>query len=321
MNILKFFENQSCKWSILGNNIESDFAFIWSLYQREEEVIFEHSPFHILSYLAFQNILYAVSGRGFSVIIVEDKSSANIALFTPYIEKSDFFYAFVKDLKNFLKQNTIKILNISEYVLRELQKQDTIKILEVFPRSRNEVIYDVSATLELKGPSFSQFRNAKQKLLDSSKMTFERVTDNNVQDAHKILEIWNKTQGKKYEKDKSKKEQFVINKFCTFNTTKIENFIFEIGYVNNIPVSFCAMHKSSIKNDYGFFYMIKGLNKSIDGGQHGISDATYIHCFESAKKWNVNYINDGELGSEKGTSSHKLMLSPIKFIKSFDIMV
>jgi len=72
---------------------------------------------------------------------------------------------------------------------------------------------------------------------------------------------------------------------------------------------------------WGEIYMVKGINRSEDGGVHGVSDACYLHIFDSLKQLNCLYVNDGELGTESGTREHKLRFKPIFYLKSYDLEV
>jgi hypothetical protein len=53
----------------------------------------------------------------------------------------------------------------------------------------------------------------------------------------------------------------------------------------------------------------------------GASDATYCHVFLKAHAMRMTRLNDGDLGTERGTRNHKLQFQPVAFLQSFDILI
>lgn len=295
----------------LGESFTNDQNFIRDLYASEPSPVFEFSSYHILSYLSFNSELYGIeTDFGKSIVVV--KNGSQIFLFTPKINNIYNFKSWVK-LAGCIKG----ILNISENWLTKYSKY--LKG-DLVIRSSNEAIYDVQLLNNLHGKEFTKLRNCRNKLLNNNQLLFQKVSSTNFKDAISVLEKWQLSQGGRYQKNKFEKEKYLFLKFLELSKQTGE-LVFEIGYINKIPLSVCAFHKVEWKKDWGTIYLVKGINRASDGGIHGVSDATYCHVFNIANKWHLKLLNDGELGSEEGTKSHKLGFKPVYFLKSFDILL
>ncbi|MEK6913493.1 MAG: phosphatidylglycerol lysyltransferase domain-containing protein [Nanoarchaeota archaeon] len=291
--------------------------FVRDLYRDEPFPIFEHSIYHLLSYLIFDYKLFtasSVSWRG----VVALKEDA-VVFFTPLVLEEDSFLKFINKLSDFATNYKIKIQNVSAYWVHKHEK--IIKSWKIENRSREEAVYDVKLLHDLPGKDFSKLRNTKNRLLRSNVLTFKTISENNKNHLKIILQKWQKTQGYKYSKDKTDKEIFMCTKFVKFLEGEPDSVIANIGYIKDAPVSYCLMHKALSDDNWWTIYSIKGLNQHKDGGTRGVSDATYINCIERANKKGALFLNDGELGIENGSREHKLRFKPCMFLKSFDIVI
>lgn len=313
-SIKKYLDRSGYRWFILGNDYQKDSIFINGLYEREKKPVFEHSSYHVLSYLKFRSHLFAVAGYfGQSVLVLRE---GEVFLFTPEIDSFREFEKF------FITSGAVRIQNVSQQWLESFNREATVvlkKSLRVKPRSREEAVYNIQLLSELKGGAFAKMRYVRNRLLFSGCLTFQKVTAVNFKDACWVLDRWYAVQGHKYKKDKQKKERFVLEKFLGF-AAREDDFIFEIGYIEKRPLSIWAMHRVPGKKRWGVNYLLKGINRESEGGVHGVSDATYCHCFLKAAEAGIKYLNDGELGEEKGTREHKMRFRPVEFLKSFDLL-
>ncbi len=299
------------KLTKLGRSFIDDAKLISSLYINETDPIFEFSSYHVLSYLSFETeVYYLESDFGKSILLT--RNNGEIELFTPLVEDLQKFLLWLEQ-SNIVK----KILNVSQKWHDKYSNKINGKVIS---RSENEVIYDVNLLNELSGGSFSGMRQARNKLLNNDVLTFNQINNSNLSDALSVLEKWQNVQGMKYQKNKLDKEKFVYSKFNEF-VKQTTDLYFCIGYVDKKPLSVAVLHRVEWKNNWGVIYLIKGINRVTDGGIHGVTDATYYHIFQMAKRWNLNYLNDGELGNEEGTREHKLRFKPVKFLKSYDILI
>lgn len=305
----------------LGIDYDKDCEFINSLYVKENMPVFEHSPYHVLSYLTFQNKLYAIKGCFGKAIVVSDNN--HFWLFTPMVKSFPKFEEFIFSLVSNSETRKVEIKNVSEQWLenfREKASKSLIKKTEVKERSKEEAIYDTDLLCELPGKDFAKLRNKRNKLLNKGTLVLQKVDKNNLNDALFVLKKWSETQGYKYSKNKYEKEVFVLKSFLEISL-KDRNLILRTGYINHEPLSICAFHKVKNKPSWGIIYLIKGINRPTDGGLHGVSDATYCYCFFKARQMGIKRLNDGELGSEKGTREHKLRFKPVMFLKSLDLVI
>lgn len=316
--IEKFIQDTKIKYFVLGEDIKRDISFINSLYSGEDEVIFEQNPFYILSYLSYKNKLYGISSDAFRLILVNGEKETFI--FTPNVKNFEPFSLFVNGLKNHVGSSCLRLQNISEKKTKLIESFSPPK--EIIQRSKEEAIYDLGTILALRGGYLSGLRSARNKLLLTGKITFHKVNALNIKDALFVLQKWNQYQGLKYKKNKEEKESFMFSRFSKFNETFPTNvFSFNVGYLEDHPVAVCAIQKSLINPKYGIIHLVKGLNSVVSGGAHGVSDATYLYCFNKMRNMEILYANDGDLGSEDGTRNHKLSFRPIRFLKSFDVLI
>ncbi len=317
--IEKFLKEEKCSFREAKVTPE-DFKDISAVFSEEPFPIFEQSPQHILSYLKYDyRPIYTEAGCFRGVLLVAEKDAV---IFSPFISNFESFLGFVSRLKDFFSVGEIKIQNVSGDWL-EKRKKDLSGIKHrIELRSKEEVVYDVPTVSHLQGSGFANLRNAEKRLIQSGELNFKDVEEKNLGDVLKVLEVWNETQGSKYEKKKKEKEKFTLEAFLGFK--KIlgnRDLLFEAGYLNGNPVSISLMHRSPLKRDWGIIYSVKGINKPENKGAHGVSDATYIRCFKTASEWGLNFLNDGELGSEPGTRNHKLAFKPTMYLKSFDVFI
>jgi hypothetical protein len=304
--------------SRLGHNFRKDKSFIDSLYIHESYPIFEHSIYHILSYLGFENKLFALSGRfGKAVLCVGLNNE--IFLFTPVIYKFDHFIKLINKINAHYNRQSIRIQNVSENWMHKNINSTNRDFFNTIQRSKAEAIYNVNLLNDLPGKHFAKLRQAKNRLLNTGVLKFESVSQKNIGGVITLLKAWQKYQGFKYSKNKYEKEKFALTYLAKLSKNKRDIF-FEVGNVNGKLVSFFVMFKSNLKPNWGTIYELKGLNRAIDGGVHGATDATYYHVFQKAKSMGIDFLNDGELGIEEGTKNHKLRFKPVIFLKSFDLL-
>ncbi|OGY12212.1 MAG: hypothetical protein A3A58_00565 [Candidatus Blackburnbacteria bacterium RIFCSPLOWO2_01_FULL_41_27] len=290
-----------------------------ALFAKEPFPIFEHSSYHVLSYLSYESKVFFLAGEfGQTILVLRDD---NFFLFSPLVKDDKEFNQFIECFFEQFNYKKLLIQNISQFWLDSFVNDPIFSIwnLEVHPRSKEEVVYDVELLTELKGKEFAKLRNTRNKFLNKV-MHFNAVNSSNLEDVLTVLENWQRYQGFKYSKNRYEKEQFSLRKFAEY-FAGLDRFCFEVGYVEEVPLCIVAMHKNNNNVDFGTLYIIKGLNKSEAGGIHGISDAAYCYCFKKAKEMGLKYLNDGELGHEEGTRQHKLRFKPVQFLKSYDVVI
>ncbi|MCJ7805298.1 DUF2156 domain-containing protein [Patescibacteria group bacterium] len=313
--------NLELEWFRLGRDFHLDFEFLTNLYSKEKKHIFEHSPYHVLSYLRFKNQLYGISGRFGSLVLVSRKDDK--FLFTPRIDDFKSFELFIKAIKRSLGVTKIEIRNVSEQWLQSflVNVSNVAKRgMSVKERSREEAIYDVDLLCELRGKDFAGIRQSRNKLLNSGSIQFKPFTKISLKDGVGVLNKWQKVQGWKYVKERIEKEKYVLARFFDFSRLT-KNVLCGVGYYKEVPLSILVMHLVPNGEKSGTIYLLKGINRPSDGGTHGISDATYCYAFLRAKEMGIKYLNDGELGTEEGTRRHKLNFKPIEFLKSYDVLL
>lgn len=298
----------------------ASFDFITQLYHKEEKPIFEHSVYHVLSYLAYGSLVYAIRGNFGATVFVQRQE--DFFLFTPRITDYNHFAKFVQVVSN-LKDNSLEIRNVSKPWVDLYEKHSPgslLDVTEVIPRSKEEAVYDVELVCAAEGNGFKSLRRSVSRLLTGGLLVFRPVVENNFRDANSVLDTWQKVQGTKYAKNRHAKEHFTLEQFVKFSE-KGDEFRFDVGYFDGHPVSICVIHKVPHKGNWGVTYLTKGINTRINGGIFGVSDATYYHSFSIAKEWGLKKLNDGELGEEEGTRAHKLSFKPTEFVQSFDLFI
>ena len=285
-----------------------------ALYLNEPLPIFEQNHYHILSSLQFNNRIYLIEDEKFKGVLVLPIRNGRITFFTPLFYDGMSF----DHLKLvFSKDDRVKELylqNVSEDWLRK--NSNLIENnMEIIPRSKEEVVYDTSVLVSLSGKKFAKLRQTRNRLINSGRLIFEQVTEDNLDGAINIVEGWNKYQGFKYDKDKMEKEKHVVEVMTRISKTD-DNLRVEMAKYGNSYLGLIIYFGSIFRQNWGEIYMVKGLNRKSEGGVRGVSDACYLHIFEEFRKMKVEYINDGELGYEKGTREHKMRFQPVMFLKS-----
>jgi len=293
-------------------------CFVKNLYSDEPFPIFEHNHYHILSYLHFKTKLLGVHFHNGSCILSVDEK--NLVFFAPVAKNIEKLIQEFLSLLEYLKIPNSFITHISRYRLMKWQNVFKKFNFSIINRSKKEVVYDVSTLVELAGKDFAKLRNTKNKLLITNKLKFIDITTQNLQIAFDIVDLWNKVQGFKYQKKKDKKEKYVI-KILAEIANKDKNLNTKLVFFNNVPLGVIVYFVHPYREDWGEIYMVKCINRASDGGLHGVSDASYLKIFEDFKNSGVKWVNDGDLGVEKGTIEHKLRFKPIRFLQSFDISI
>lgn len=295
---------------------------ITSLYKKEPVPIFEHNFIHVTTYLRFGKELFLVKGDNGSAIIVYDPESKRYSFFTPQILKSKFLLDLAR-IASIFPQKNFQILNVSKswkdgYLLS--LKKCFRKELQVINRSQDEAVYDLRLLNELKGKDFSMLRYRRNKLLEKKRLVFYLVNRDNLEKAIGVIRKWNEVQGIKYAKNKEEKEIFVIQELVKSNLNN-KLFNLEMGIINDRGLSLVLYFIHPNNDDYGQIYLLKGINRKGDGGEDGVSDATYLYAFRKMYEKGALFCNDGELGCEEGTRKHKLGFKPREFFQSFDINI
>ncbi len=275
----------------------------------------------MLEHLDNHNLFLVKNDNG-SSIIVYDPESKIYSFFTPQILNSKFLLDLAR-IASIFPQKNFQILNVSKNWkddhLLSLKKYFR-KELQVINRSQDEAIYDLRLLNELKGKDFSMLRYRRNKLLKKKRLIFYLVNRDNLEKAIGVIRKWNEVQGIKYAKNKEEKEIFVIQELVKSNLND-KLFNLEMGMINNRGLSLVLYFIHPNNDDYGQLYLLKWINRKGDGGEDGVSDATYLYAFRKMYEKGALFCNDGELGCEEGTRKHKLGFKPIEFFQSFDINI
>jgi hypothetical protein len=291
-------------------------VFVQSLYEQEEVPVFEHNPFHVLSYLKFKYRLYKISSNYLRSILLVGKKE--IIFFTPVIYDFESFSALVEDMKGSFPSFEIRIQNISQKWVD--QNYPKIKVnCCLKPRSSMEVVYDVDHIKRLEGKRFANLRNLKNRMERNVSIEFRKLTEADSQSVRDFLDKWNEVQGHKYIKNRRGAEGCVYETALSyFRRDTMEGF-FLGGFHIGVLVSLVLVVRPSNFTDWAIFYSIKGLNKKY--GVAGASDVAYLKAFDEVQRLGVKWVNDGELGNEKGTAIHKMKFQPRRFVSSYDILL
>ena len=159
----------------------------------------------------------------------------------------------------------------------------TFSLVSVLSRSKEEVIYDLDLLTSLPSQAFNHLRQTRNRLLTSNKVCFEKINNSNLHVGFKLIEHWSSVQGYKYSKNKMDKEKFVLEKLVSFSYTHPELNLL-LGKVGSFTCSLSIFFLHPQFLQYGIIYMLKGINRSEEGGIRGASDATYLHIFSQLKK-------------------------------------
>lgn len=293
---------------------QASIEFAKRAYLSEDFPIFEHSSYHIYGSLAYQYKLFTFNSLAWSGIIAVNDTE--LFIFTPYVRQADVFYEECLKIKHDLQSPGFVIKNVSECFFNSLGALN-VKF-SIVPRSLNEVVYEADVLAELSGKQFAKLRHAYNKYITAGRLHFEDVNPEKISDVESVHTKWHLYQSGKYHKDRKERELYTIR--CFADLSKNPDLIFRVGYLNSIPVSIIIMHRAVCHSEWMVSYLIKGINNKEFGGAHGISDATYCYAFKLAKQKGIKWINDGDLGTEIGSSTHKLKFKPKLFLKSFDII-
>lgn len=295
--------------------------FINELYSQEPDPIFEQNWLHILSYTSFQNTLsYETleSGSFIQIFTPEHKSIT----FTPFIQNPSFWDELVLFHNNLLLSQ-IFIQNVSEHWLAtqsDYLNTHFAGAVEYIPRSKEEVVYDIDRLTALEGGHYSNLRHIRNKLVINGGLSFEKISQVNLDNALHILHIWQRVQGEKYIKNKLEKELSVLEKMVDFQHI-YPQLQCVLAYFEQRPVGVIVFFTVPTFPTWGEIYMVKGINKTTNGGVRGVSDGLYLYAFQQLKNMGCLYCNDGEMGYEEGTRAHKLSFQPSRYLKSFDIVI
>lgn len=295
--------------------------YVNELYQNEQQPIFEHSIYHILTYLKFESRLYALEGKfGKTILVIRE---GNQFIFTPKVDDTSHFETVVSVISEYFKLEQIIIQNVSESWIDSMSDNLSLRMqseMQIIPRSKEEVVYDTDLYIDMIGRNFTSLRNTNRKLLLSGMLSFESVQAHNIQDCLLVLQKWQQVQGFKYNKNKHRKEIFLLSSFVRLSGDN-KDIVYVVGKIKGEPYSIAIMYRNTLKKNWGTSYLLKGINRPSDGGIHGVSDATYLFLFDEARKMGIKFLNDGELGYEEGTRQHKLSFNPIMFLKSYDVII
>lgn len=293
-------------------------TFIKNLYSDEPSPIFEHNHYHILSYLHFQSKILGVDFKsGSTILVIEDNK---LIFFTPKSKDIKKLILEFASLSRNLNFSEVCILNLSKYQLTRWQKNIQGLNSKIIPRSKEEVVYDAIRLSKLPGKDFAKIRNTRNKLLINRKLDFIDIDQDNIKKAFDVVDLWDKIQGHKYKKKKVDKEKYVIKTLSKF-AEEDKNIKVQLAISGNKTLGVIIFFLIPNWKEWGEIYMVKGINRALEGGIRGVSDASYLNIFEEFNKKSILWINDGELGSEPGTRKHKMRFQPVNFLQSFDIQI
>ena len=288
------------------------------LWQHEPYPIFEHNIAHVYTNLKTKGEIFYFEHSG--KIYITYFREGKFGLFAPPPTNYKTIVTIVKELANFNGNGAAEIKNVSKWWLDDFLTKIPPEDQNIWfwqSRSKEEVIYDLDYLIKLEGKNLATIRSARNRLLDSGKLQFKPLRHDNLKDALLVRHRWQKIQGRRYKKDRSIQEVAALEFFAKNNKT--EKYLADIGYLDGIPVSFFASFLPSTHPTWAINYLIKGLNRPREGGMRGVSDATYLQMFRTLHKRGIKYLNDGELGYEPGTRSHKLHFAPVMYLQSFDM--
>jgi len=317
----------NCTYWIINDPSEKNIDFINSIFEIEPFPIFEYNWYEIIGYQTYKGPFWAVILEDNSQLLLQFRNKENkLILFLPLV-KSIKGWEIIKKLHEILSISEISILNVSQHWKDIYEKNITTyfgvnNIKEEF-RAEEEAVYDLKALNTLNGHKYGTLRNVKNRLLSSRLLTFKKVNLDNLKDAVNILDKWYETQGKKYKgPSRKEKELFGLKNFLIYSKDN-ENMFVEVGYFNNLPVCLLMYFVFPTHNKWGVNFVLKGLNNNVENNSvNGVSDAAYIHMFENLYSRGVEFLNDGELGYEIGTRTHKIVkFRPINYLQSFNIHI
>lgn len=303
----------------LAADSDRDRAFIHDLLAPERTPIFEQSYLYITCCISYQSALYALSGPFGKAVLATGPSTT--FLMSPLVSNSSEFEILLSQLLTMMPSHQLNIRYLTEsWIDINVPRLNSVSVI-VRPRSTAEAIYDIHTLTRLQGPDFRNLRARRRKLLDSGRLTFRALSESGgLKDGIAVLEAWQRTQGLKYAKNRMERELYTINQFAKA-TVSPDEASFDVGYFDGRPVAVAFFYRSQNVPEWATIHFVKGINHVEHGGTSGVSDATYCHVFELAERRGIVHLNDGELGTEEGTREHKLQFEPVRFLKSFDLIV
>ncbi|HEY4483584.1 MAG TPA: hypothetical protein VI752_00190 [Candidatus Paceibacterota bacterium] len=316
--LVNFFKANSFSVNVCNDFDLSTFSFIDELYKDEQFPIFEHNLFHLTSYLSFSYKIFLVSNEYCQSILLSKNNE--IVFFTPKIFDWKMFNIFVSRIKTVFPSFKIRIQNVSEKWINT-NKEYFSNSFMIAIRSAQEVVYDLNLLNILSGKSFSNLRNLKNRLNKDDFINFRSAKSEDFLEIKEFVVRWNKTQGLKYKKNKLNVELYTLEKAIEYGKKYPDKVCFKLGFLkNNLICLYILLMPGNFK-DWGILYMTKGINKSTEGGVRGSSDSAYLDAFREASQNGMTYVNDGELGSELGSASHKMKFNPSMFLRSYDVIL
>lgn len=290
-----------------------------SIFSVEPFPIYEHNWQHIFSYASFRSKIYLLQYHDFYSISI--MKYGKIYLFTPYFQNIESFQYVVEFFKN-KKYDLLKILNVSENWINNFNLYNHKHKIVITHRSQNEALYSVDLLSDLKGKQFTELRQTRNRVLKKQVIFFKKINRANLSDCFYLIDQWHKVQGSKYLKNKVNKEKFTVKRFLNFldsGSLCDSNSFCRVSYFSDKPIGYCLSFIHPSNRNYLICYTVKGINKINEGGFRGTSDSLYLKIVDFCRNNNVKYINDGDLGLEKGTIKHKEKFRPINYLKSFDV--
>lgn len=181
-------------------------------------------------------------------------------------------------------------------------------------RSNAEIIFDVAKIIDMEGSGFSKLRN-KRKIISNIDFKFKRLDKTTIVDAITVIKSWRANNQSKYLNDRTQNEISLVEAIAN-NLTK-ETFG-KILYFQSTPIGVYVMNISRLNT--AIFCLTKGVrNLELPESKYS-STAIYLDAFHEAYVRGIKYVNDGELGLESGTISHKNHLAPIELHQTFDFI-
>ncbi|MEI7689367.1 MAG: phosphatidylglycerol lysyltransferase domain-containing protein [Candidatus Saccharibacteria bacterium] len=276
-----------------------------------EQAVFEQSPDLLFYYISYgSNIMIAKTKLGSILPITYDDNELIMSF--PLILNFDELAQIVNSWKKSFNKISIKYYseNQSTNYTNELTTLDFVKNI----RSENEVFYSTKLLSELPGKKFSKIRYKKNKIIKNPDFELKKFNLDMLDDAKFVLDNWNSTRLHIYKKDRKNKELNYLKQTTIANNNNISNHLL---YYKKMPVGLLSIDHR-ISQGVSCTTILKGLNDETINGAKGSSDYLYFSTFEIASSQGIDFINDGELGTEDGTRIHKLQFQPILSRKVYD---
>lgn len=278
---------------------------------------YEQEWLHIVVYNSIDKEVFYCNNEFIECFVFFESEKNQLTFFSPLIKNDSKFLETYKVIINTNEHLKVKVQSVDlQWIGKNTLFLNKLRTV-ILPRSLNEVIYSTKLLHELYGNDFSKLRATKNKF--RNELSYFEVNDDNVEDVILVLKQWQKVQGSKYEKNKFAKERDLI-KFLSLN--KVNDHIeFKVVRYRNNFLGYYILIKPLSSSQNGVIYVLKGLNRTQDGGVHGLTDAVYLEVFRKCFERGIMYINDGDLGSEEGTINHKLRFKPVDRYQYFDLAI